>query len=70
MDEYNIGINEPYLEFEYYKLIKEVDECNNIESLRGLTKGYIALYLKQKELTQDMLDPFMNPNEPFRELFD
>jgi len=45
MDEYNIGINEPYLEFEYYKLIKEVDECNNIETLRGLTKGYIALYL-------------------------
>ena len=70
MNEYDINIGEPYLEFEYYKLIKEVDECTNIESLRGLTKGYIALYLKQKELTQDMLDPFMNPNEPFRELFD
>ena len=60
MNEINPGLNEPYLEFEYYKLIKEVDECDNIELLRGLCKGYIAVYLKQKELTQKMLEPYVN----------
>ena len=36
--------------FEYHKLSSEVDNCNDIDYLKNLTKAYIKLYFKQQEV--------------------
>lgn len=36
--------------FEYHKLASEVDNCNDIDYLKNLTKAYIKLYFKQQEV--------------------
>lgn len=35
--------------FEYEKLAREVDQCEDIESLKSITKSYIKLYFAQQE---------------------
>lgn len=40
--------------FEYEKISREIDSCNNIESLKNITKSYIKLYLKQQEVITNL----------------
>jgi hypothetical protein len=40
--------------FEYEKISREIDECEDIEKLRDLTKSYIKLYMKQQEVLKDL----------------
>lgn len=35
--------------FEYEKLSREVDQCDDIERLKIITKSYIKLYFAQQE---------------------
>lgn len=51
----SLHINNPAIEFEYVKLAQELDECEDIEMLRAVGKAYCRLYLKQKELYNDMV---------------
>lgn len=35
--------------FEYVKLSKEIDECDEVEELRNIAKCFAKLYYKQQE---------------------
>ena len=35
--------------FEYEKLAREIDNCDDIEKLKNITKSYIRLYFRQQE---------------------
>ena len=36
--------------FEYVKLAKEIDSCDDMNTLRDIAKSYAKLYLKQQEV--------------------
>lgn len=36
--------------FEYTKLSKEIDSCDDREMLKDIAKSYVKLYLKQQEV--------------------
>lgn len=36
--------------FEYVKLAKEIDSCDDKNTLRDIAKSYVKLYLKQQEV--------------------
>lgn len=40
--------------FEYEKISREIDDCEDVEYLRNLTKSYIKLYMKQQEVLKDL----------------
>ena len=42
--------------FEYEKLAREVDSCNDIHTLKEITKSYIKLYFYQQETMLDSLN--------------
>jgi hypothetical protein len=35
--------------FEYEKISRELDSCNEIDDIRNVAKCYVKLYLKQQE---------------------
>ena len=41
--------------FEYEKMAREVDACNDIEELRLSLKSMVKLFLKQQEVTSKVL---------------
>lgn len=50
--------------FEYFKLSKEIDSLDNVESIKNVAKAYCKLYLKQQEVLQDL----SSLSQPFIEL--
>jgi hypothetical protein len=40
--------------FEYEKLSREIDSCNNLDILKNITKSYIKLYFKQQEIVTNL----------------
>ena len=40
--------------FEYEKSSRELDECDDITTLRNCAKAYIKLYLKQQEVIRNL----------------
>ena len=36
--------------FEYERISREVDSCENIEQVRNIAKSFIKLYLQQQEV--------------------
>jgi|TARA_A100001011_G_C13975711_1_gene701152 hypothetical protein len=40
--------------FEYEKLAREVNECNDLSTLKDITKSYIKLYFKQQEVVSNL----------------
>lgn len=40
--------------FEYEKHARFIDECNDIDLLKDLSKSYIKLYLQQQEVLHQM----------------
>lgn len=42
--------------FEYEKYSRLIDDCNDIEILKNISKSYIKLYLKQQETLLHMGD--------------
>ena len=40
--------------FEYEKLAREVNECNDLSTLKEITKSYIKLYFKQQEVVSNL----------------
>jgi hypothetical protein len=35
--------------FEYEKISREIDSCNDIDELKNIAKSYVKLFLKQEE---------------------
>ena len=50
MDPSEIELNTMTKMFEYEKLSREIDTCDNIEELKNITKSYIKLYFYQQEV--------------------
>jgi hypothetical protein len=40
--------------FEYEKVSRDIDSINDIEVLRGISKAYVKLYIKQQEVLLDL----------------
>lgn len=36
--------------FEYERIAREIDSCDNVEQLKNISKSYIKLYFKQQEV--------------------
>ena len=36
--------------FEYEKISREIDSCDDIELLKNISKSYVKLYFKQQEV--------------------
>lgn len=41
--------------FKYEKLSREIENCNNIEKLKDISKSFVKLYLKQEETIANVL---------------
>ena len=55
MDPNKITLEDVNKLFEYEKLSREVDSCNDLEQLKNLTKCYIKLYMKQQETVKAII---------------
>ncbi len=40
--------------FEYERLAREVDGCDDLDTLKNVAKSYIKLYLKQEETVSNL----------------
>ena len=40
--------------FEFEKQARQIDECNDIEQLRGMLKSSLKLFLKQQEVVSKL----------------
>jgi hypothetical protein len=40
--------------FEYERISRELDSCDNIELLKNIAKCYVKLYFKQQETVANM----------------
>jgi hypothetical protein len=54
MDPNQISLSDVNKLFEYEKMSREIDTCEDLEKLRNLTKSYIKLYMKQQEVLKDL----------------
>ena len=41
--------------FEYEKIAREIDECDDVELLRNLGKCFLKLYMKQQETATHLI---------------
>jgi hypothetical protein len=51
----DIILTNPSKMFEYEKLARQIDECENVEELQISLKGMLKLYMKQQEVTAQVL---------------
>lgn len=49
MDPSKIDLNSISKLFEYEKISREIDQCENIDELRNITKSYVKLFFAQQE---------------------
>ena len=40
--------------FEYEKICREVDNCDDMEVLRNISKSYVKLYFSQQEILTEL----------------
>jgi hypothetical protein len=45
----DIKLESPSKAFEYEKLSREIEECNDIDTLKEMCRCYIKLHMKQQE---------------------
>ena len=41
--------------FEYEKLSREIEECNDVETLKNMLRCYIKLHMRHQEVAKDLL---------------
>ena len=51
----DIILTSPSKMFEYEKLARTIDQCENVEELQLSLKGMLKLYMKQQEVTTQVL---------------
>lgn len=49
MNHNNLQIQSISKLFEFEKISREIDSCNDLESLKDICKCYVKLYMKQEE---------------------
>ena len=49
-----IGLESVSKNFEYEKLSREIESCNDVKELKEMLKCYIKLYLKQQEVVSQI----------------
>lgn len=54
MDPDQIELNNLNKGFEYIKLAKEIDSCDDKKILKDIAKSYAKLYLKQQEVVAQL----------------
>lgn len=50
MDPTEINLDNISKMFEYERIAREIDACNNLDQLKNITKSYVKLYFKQQEV--------------------
>lgn len=45
--------------FEYEKISREIDSCDDLDQLKNMLKSYIKLYMKQQEVLS-IIEPIPN----------
>lgn len=50
MDPSNITLNTVNKLFEYEKISREIDSCEDLNLLKNITKSYVKLHLAQQEV--------------------
>ena len=58
----NITLNSISKLFEYEKLSRDIDICQNINDIKDICKSYVKLYMKQQETLTLMENTFSNLN--------
>lgn len=58
----NITLNSISKLFEYEKLSRDIDVCQNINDIKDICKSYVKLYMKQQETLTLMQNTFSNLN--------
>jgi hypothetical protein len=54
MDPHDITLDKVSKNFEYAKLSREIDSCDDNDTLRDIAKSYAKLYLKQQEVVSGL----------------
>jgi hypothetical protein len=54
MDPNDITLDKVSKNFEYAKLSREIDSCDDNDALRDIAKSYVKLYLKQQEVVSGL----------------
>jgi|TARA_B100001059_G_C17597646_1_gene457869 hypothetical protein len=49
MDPNSITLTTPSKSFAYEKMSREIEECNDIDTLKTVLRCYVKLYFKQQE---------------------
>ena len=54
MDPNDIKLDNLSKIFEYEKISREIDSCEDVELLKNISKSYVKLYFKQQEAIASM----------------
>jgi len=54
MDPHDIKLDNLSKIFEYEKISREIDSCDDVELLKNISKSYVKLYFKQQEIVASM----------------
>ena len=54
MDPDSIELTNLSKSFEYAKMAKELEDCDDRDELRNVAKAYLKLYLKQQEIVTQL----------------
>jgi len=55
LDPEKVVLTELSKQFEYEKIAREIDECDDVELLRNLGKCFLKLYMKQQETASHII---------------
>ena len=55
LDPEKVVLTELSKQFEYEKIAREIDECDDLEQLRNLGKCFLKLYMKQQETASHII---------------
>ena len=59
MDPHDIELRNTSLEFEYERMAREIDECNDVETLQQMCKFLVKLEMKTRETYSIILQDTM-----------
>ena len=57
MDPSDIVLDTTFRMFQYEKLSREIESCNDIDELKNMCRCYIKLHLKHQEVAAQMMIP-------------
>ena len=67
MDPHDIELRNTSLEFEYERMAREIDECDDVETLQQMCKFLVKLEMKTREtysiILQDTMPEISNDKE-------